>query len=182
MRRAFTLVELLVVLAVIGVLLSLLLPAVNRIRAKSVALKCKAQLAEVGKAMQMYLNENNGRYPPAVYSPTFNPDNLPTVRDLVGRYTNDNERIWVCPADDLIFPEYGMSYSYYQELGLRDLRDTFFFKVMRSPSRTPVMWDAENWHGGQVPFNWLFADGHVDEFLDGITPGEWVPPDLQPQP
>jgi prepilin-type N-terminal cleavage/methylation domain-containing protein/prepilin-type processing-associated H-X9-DG protein len=174
----FSLVELLVVLALIGTLLSILLPTVNRIRRKSIALECKAQLAEVGKAMQLYLNDHNNRYPPACYSPTFNPGNLPTARDLVGRYANNVAEIWQCPADETIFPEFGLSYSYYQELGSKRLTDTFFYKIARSPSRTPVMWDAENFHGGTVPYNWLFADGHVDEYLQGINPGEWTPLDV----
>jgi len=32
-----------------------------------------------------------------------------------------------------------------------------------------MLWDAENFHGGSVPFNWLFADGHVDQFLSGAN-------------
>ena len=47
-------------------------------------------------------------------------------------------------------------------------------------------WDAEGrFHGGTVPFNWLFADGHVDSFLKDVKykPGDPQPPPLpQPQP
>jgi prepilin-type processing-associated H-X9-DG protein len=116
----------------------------------------------------MYLNENDGWYPTAPYSPTFNPDNLPLVSHYLGRYVSENARIWGCPADEVYFREYGLSYSYYQELVERRLQQTFFYRVLRSSSLVPILWDADVFHGGTVPFNWLFADGHVDNFLKDV--------------
>ena len=168
--RAFSIIELLVVLGIIGILLALLLPTLSSARRQSRALACKAQLQNIGAAFQMYLNENDGWYPPAPYSPTFNPQNLTLVSDFLGRYLEDeNKRIWRCPGDETYFRQYGLSYSYYQELGDRRITQTFFFKIMRSSSLVPILWDAEGtFHGGTVPFNWLFADGHVDNFLKDV--------------
>ena len=167
--RAFSIIELLVVIGIIGILLALLLPTLSSARRQSRALTCKAQLQNIGAAFQMYLNENDGWYPPAPYSPTFNPNRLTLVNDFLGRYVEDNKRIWRCPSDDHYFPKYGLSYSYYQELGDRKITQTFFYKVLRSSSLVPILWDAEgSFHGGNVPFNWLFADGHVDNFLKDL--------------
>jgi prepilin-type processing-associated H-X9-DG protein len=37
--------------------------------------------------------------------------------------------------------------------------------MFHSSSMVPILWDAANFHGGKLPYNWLFADGHVDNFL-----------------
>ena len=62
-RRAFTLVELLVVVGIIAVLVSLLLPALNGARESANALKCLSNLRQCGTAMSMYLNDNKGWFP-----------------------------------------------------------------------------------------------------------------------
>src|SRR5436190_661379 len=73
--RAFTLVELLVVIAVIAVLIALLLPALNRARAVSIRIRCLATLRQYGLTNQMYLSEFHDWYMPVKWS--FNPDPAP---------------------------------------------------------------------------------------------------------
>ncbi len=62
--RAFTLVELLVVIAIIGVLIALLLPAVQAARESARRSSCKNKLKQIGLAAHMY-HDSKGTLPPA---------------------------------------------------------------------------------------------------------------------
>jgi prepilin-type N-terminal cleavage/methylation domain-containing protein/prepilin-type processing-associated H-X9-DG protein len=64
-RKAFTLVELLVVIGIIALLISILLPSLNRAREQANWLKCMSNMRQCGQAFTMYCNNNKGRFPQA---------------------------------------------------------------------------------------------------------------------
>ena len=59
-QHGFTLVELLVVIAVIAILAALLLPALTRSKSAAKRIQCVSNLRQLGLATQMYWAENNG--------------------------------------------------------------------------------------------------------------------------
>ncbi len=62
-RAAFTLMELLVVVAILATLTALLLPALSRSKAYAHTTTCKYHLHQMGLALGMYAHDNLNRYP-----------------------------------------------------------------------------------------------------------------------
>jgi prepilin-type N-terminal cleavage/methylation domain-containing protein/prepilin-type processing-associated H-X9-DG protein len=63
-KRGFTLVELLVVIGIIAVLVSLLLPALNKARMHATTLACASNMRQLGLAETMYANDNHDNFTP----------------------------------------------------------------------------------------------------------------------
>ncbi len=63
LHRAFTLVELLVVITVIAILVALLLPALTRAKEHALMSKCLSNMRQIGLAVELYKQDNNHRYP-----------------------------------------------------------------------------------------------------------------------
>ena len=111
-RRAFTLVELLVVIGIIAVLISILLPVLTKAREQARTVKCASNMRQIVTAMLAYANDNRGTLPiPGVvreWSPCFGiPNPEYGIYDFTTgpfwRYVAASQQtvgeVFVCPSD-----------------------------------------------------------------------------------
>jgi prepilin-type N-terminal cleavage/methylation domain-containing protein/prepilin-type processing-associated H-X9-DG protein len=138
-RRAFSLVELLVVIGIITILIAILLPSLSRAREQSRLIVCKNNLRQIGTALHMYANDNGDYYPdgftlggaffrvglnqkiPGNPDPFSVPEvyGLPAVLDQ-GHYLPGNSGVWVCPSAAQWMNGYKNTYTWQLFWGAQD--------------------------------------------------------------
>lgn len=134
-RKAFTLVELLVVIGIIAVLIAVLLPALQRARQQAYRVQCMSNLRQLSTAVMVYVNQTGGWFPVAPMGSSRRSDfaawyyqgtsgnaqdyfanlaNSPIGRIL--RLNPNNYQILLCPLDELAqrrsSPQYLYSYAF----------------------------------------------------------------------
>lgn len=118
-RRAFTLVELLVVIGIIAVLMGMLLPALSKATLHAKSVQCASNMRQVGTSLLMYANENKGWLFPLGPNVPLGPGGsmVPSTLGYVGTATQ-KDKVWTtlvfsrpdpavmfCPQDVGNFPD-----------------------------------------------------------------------------
>ena len=100
-RNAFTIVEMLTVVFVIGVLMSLIVPAVSTVRRESLSVSCQANLRQLHAAIDTYRSTLKGLLPMCDFLPASTPDGpVGGLVEVLQRTVERDCKCWYCAADD----------------------------------------------------------------------------------
>ena len=97
--RGFTLIELLVVIAIIAILLAILLPSLSMARVHAKRLASAGNLRQIGMALEMYTQDNQGFFPETTHGLTGDQATLRSWVYTLGPYVGDVNAIRICPMD-----------------------------------------------------------------------------------
>jgi len=171
--RGFTLVEMLVVIAIIGLLVGISVPVLSNAGRAAKHTACAANLHGVGIAFHAYLSQSGGVMPHAATLPSLGISDHPSIAKVLRRDL-ENTNALLCPAEpnavgERYFDTEGSSYEYNTRLGGRTVEQTFLSKRFGT-TNVFVMFDYESFHGDDGrpgSRNYLFADGHVGDLGSG---------------
>ena len=200
-RRAFSLVELLVVLAIISLLTAILLPVLATARSQARQTVCVSNLRQIGQGFAMYQQDYDGYFPYAadpaahtrieimrLYFPQFAADipRIGSIQDVLQPYVQSKE-IFACPSDvgfenfentdmgagaaPTSYLQYGTSYYYRNVFAPCHTNDA----NLTHAATTSLMEDAVGfWHGSVSPVALRYNILFADGHVKNISEAQWL--------
>lgn len=184
-HRAFTLVELLVVVAIIGLLVGLLLPAVQASRAAARRAHCTSNMKQLGIAILMFTDTHNGSFPFTVHSNVYGPSgellrNKSWVFTLAP-YVESVDAIRICQDDQtgeqrLVSDPPGTSYVINEYVSNPKVKDSVtninkavnthgMLMIFEGSEQRAVSTDTEHVHCSTWYTPWKIANGVVWDYM-----------------
>lgn len=177
----FTLIELIAVIAIIGMLSSMLIPEISKFQERARSVVCMNNLRQIGVGVLSYVGEHDNTYPiiePNPDSPVYDPEDQATPLFLELEPYGVTQKVLKCPEDikgHNYFAErtttvdgqtFGTSYQWKVIIDEENMaapkiygsRHGASVRITR-PSRVTICNDFERIHSGKM--NRLYADGHV---------------------
>src|SRR5690242_13035537 len=180
--RAFTLVELLVVIGIIALLIAILLPSLSRAREQSRRVTCLSNLRSLAHGMYQYAGDFRDRLPNGNYANDADPNHGDQVLVSLWREYLTAAAVFHCPSDEDPLPR-RIANNYISMTDSARVSYDFFSlywmpekgpRLAQLRGQAPLVWDLcvsltpnglqnHGTSGGNV----VYADGH----------GQWLPAD-----
>ncbi len=180
-QSGFTLIELLLVFTIIGILVTLMTPAISTVREKADTAACIANLRALGVAVQTASQDNGGTIPyieidlsDPIYTEEMmqraGVDQLPKgLLETLGPY-GITERHLQCPADlksTKNFATYGTSYQWRPHIDGENINNPLMYTrrgvfSVSNPNRLLIMFDHEAVHPPPFRQNRLYLSGAIN--------------------
>jgi len=143
-KPGFTLIELLVVISIIALLLSILMPSLQKVKEQAKAVVCSANVKQLTLGMLMYAEDNDGKGP------------------YYGAWIVSEDQFWI----HLIAPYLGESGNFAKNMQDDSVNESLSEKalaVVRCPStkdrdgETPNVWGGIKWFNGSSKKMWRWG-------------------------